>query len=267
MQTKLSRAALVCMALLFALVLKPTFLIQPVRALVATVAWPIERVFSATAFEIRGWFGFFTSIGSLKSENERLTEENRRLMVANVQERDVSKENDELRKEIGLIPRGTYDLAAATVIDRDESGLGNWVTIDQGFVQGIRKTMPVIVGNGVLAGRVGEVYPHSSRVMLLSNPDSLVNGTALGTEAKGIVKGEHGLGMLYDMVLRSDTLTAGDTVVTSGLGGDLPKSLVIGTVQDVRLSDDRLYQQASLASPVRFDALRFVFVIKNTPFL
>jgi len=33
--------------------------------------------------------------------------------------------------------------------------------------------------------------------------------------------------MLFDMVLQADVLKAGDTVVTSGLGGDLPKGLLI----------------------------------------
>lgn len=86
----------------------------------------------------------------------------------------------------------------------------------------------------------------------------------LDTNAEGIVKGEHSLGMIYDMVLQSETLKNGDTVVTSGLGQVIPKGLLVGTLQDVRLTDDKLFQRATIKSPVRFDRLRNVFVILGT---
>jgi rod shape-determining protein MreC len=99
--------------------------------------------------------------------------------------------------------------------------------------------------------------------MLLSNSESLVSGVALETGAQGIVRGEYGLGFLLDMVLQTDTLKVGDSIMTSGLGGDVPAGLMIGTLQDTRLSSDRLFQQGSVVSPVRFDRMHYVFVIQK----
>ena len=123
--------------------------------------------------------------------------------------------------------------------------------------------MAVSVEAGVLVGRVDEVYPLTSRVELLTHSESIVNAVTLDTNAEGIVKGEHGLGVVYDMVLQSDQLKNGDTVVTSGLGQVIPKGLLIGTLQDIRLTDDKLFQRATIQSPVRFDRLRNVFVIRG----
>jgi len=121
----------------------------------------------------------------------------------------------------------------------------------------------VIVENGILIGKVVEVFPVSARIMLLSNGESLVSGVSLESEAKGIVKGEYGLGLTLDMVLQKDTIKVGDTIITSGLGGDIPRGLVIGTLQNVHFSSDKLFQQATIVLPVRLDALRYVFVIQD----
>lgn len=263
-QTKFFRAMIVFALVWMFILLGPQWLIAPVRTSVMTVMLPLQKIFSITAFEFGDTLRFFSSISDLKSENERLEKERLRLFAEQSKFAEVSKENDELRRQLGLLPRDQFSLKPAEVIGRDVSGLGNWLSIDQGSLQGIRKGMPVIIDAGVLIGRVAEVFPSNARVMLLSNPESLISGIALDTDAKGIVKGEYGLGLLFDMVLQADVLKAGDTVVTSGLGGDMPKGLLIGTLQETRFSGDRLFQQASLVTPVRFDRLRYVFVIENT---
>ncbi|MFZ2187888.1 MAG: rod shape-determining protein MreC [Candidatus Moraniibacteriota bacterium] len=263
-QTKLFRALIIFFALWLFISFSPAWLISPVRTTVMTVMFPVQKIFSVLAFELNDAFRFFTSIGELKSENERLEKERIRLLVANARCSDMSKENEELHRAIGLLPRDMFSLRSATVIGRDVSGLGNWISIDQGSFAGVAKGMSVIVDKGVLIGKVIEVFPAASRVMLLSNPESLVSGTALDTGAQGIVKGEYGLGLLFDMVPQADTLKSGDSIVTSGLGGDVPKGLLIGTLQDPHLSSDRLFQQAALVSPVSIDRIRYVFVIQNT---
>jgi rod shape-determining protein MreC len=262
-QTRFFQALIIFLVLWIFVSFGPTWLIAPLRTSVATVTLPFQKIFSVTAFELGDIYRFFSSIGELKSENERLEKERLQLLVENARYADVSKENDELRKEIGLLPRDKFSLKAATVIGRDVSGMGNWISIDQGSLDGITNGMSVIVDKGVLIGRVVEIFPSNARVMLLSNPESLVSGIALDTEATGIVRGEYGLGFLFDMVLQTDTLTVGDSIMTSGLGGDVPRGLLIGTLQDVHLSNDRLFQQASVVSPVRFDRIRYVFVIQN----
>lgn len=262
-QTKLFRALIVFGILSLFVFFAPRFVMEPLRTVAATISWPIEQLFSSFAFEIGDTFHFFTSIGELKGENERLEKEYLRLSAENAKLSDTLKENEELRRELGLLPRDAYVLKAAEVIGRDVSGLGSELSIDQGTLQGIEKGMPVIVEAGALIGRVAEVFPSSARVMLLSNPNSLISGVAVDTDASGIVKGEYGLGLLFDMVLQADTLTSGDTVVTSGLGGDIPKGLLVGTIQEPRFSGDRLFRQASIVSPVKFDKLRYVFIIQS----
>lgn len=242
---------------------QPTFLTRPLKIVGTSILWPVQSFFAPIAFEIQDLKTFLGSIGEYKTLNESLQKEKLRLEVENATLRDMKSENENLRKEIGLLPRGKYDLQSATVIGRDVSVSGNWIHIDQGSNAGIKTGMAVVVEAGVLVGRVDETFPFSARVELLSHTESIVNGVTLDTNAEGIIKGEHGLGVTYDMVLQSDTLKNGDTVVTSGLGQVIPKGLLVGTLQDVRLTDDKLFQRATIQSPVRFDRLRTVFVITH----
>ncbi len=243
---------------------QPRFIFQPLRVVLTVVAWPVQGIFSSVAFEVRDVASFLGSIGSLKRENEQLSAQNIRLLAENAKWQSVSQENDELRKELNLLPREAFQLKAAEVVARDAAGLGSWLTIDQGSLDGVERGMPVIVYDGVLVGRVTEVFPGSARVMLLSHPESLVSGVTVEGESQGIVKGEYGLGIVLDMVLQDAPLHAGDHLVTSGLGGDFPKNLTVGTLQDVHSSVDHLYQRSSVVSPVRFDTIRYVFVITKS---
>lgn len=258
-KTKIFLAIIIFCAVWVFVWLGPGWLVAPLRAGIITSALPFQNIFSTTAFQLRDTFHFFLSIGELKNENERLEKERVRLLADNAKLADVSKENEELRRQLELLPREKFSLKSAEVIGRDV----NWLYINSGSFDGLQKGMPVIVNAGVLIGRVAEAFPYSSKVMLISNQESLINGIAIDTDARGIVKGEYGLGLLFDAVLQSDVLKAGDTVVTSGLGGDMPKGLLIGTLQEPRFGSDRLFQQAPLVSPVKLDRLRYVFVIIN----
>jgi rod shape-determining protein MreC len=82
------------------------------------------------------------------------------------------------------------------------------------------------------------------------------------TGAKGIVHGEYGLGLIMDMVTQSDTLNDGDTIITSGLGSNIPRGLLVGKIKEVRVSADRLFQQAVITSRIKYSKLDVVFIIK-----
>lgn len=258
---KLSVIIAVCLAVFL---WNPPFIAFSVRTAVGAAAFPFQNVLSFIGYNLRQFGSFFVSIGHLKQENERILAENIDLKVKNADCADTVRENDVLRKEIGLLPRDRFEFISAEVIGRDDASSGNAILISKGEVAGVQKGFAIIVGKGVLIGRVVETTPFSARVRLLSDSRSVVNAVAGATEARGVVRGEYGLGLVLDMVLQSDTLRVGDEVITSGLGGDVPRGLLIGTTTSVESSADRLFQRATLASLVRFDEIRFVSVVLNT---
>ena len=85
----------------------------------------------------------------------------------------------------------------------------------------------------------------------------------LQTGAKGIVRGEYGLGLVLDMVSQTDLLNVGDDVVTSGLGSDISKGLLIGKIKELQVSSDKLFQGALISPRVKYANLDTIFIIKN----
>jgi rod shape-determining protein MreC len=161
------------------------------------------------------------------------------------------------------LPRDKFDLEASFVIGQDPQGLGNWLTIGKGSRDGIAIGMPVIVSEGILVGRIDEVGPNYSRVNLITNTTSAINALDLETSAKGLLRGSYSLGIMMDMISQGDVINNGDRVITSGLGGELPRGLLIGNIQEVGVSVDKLFQQAVVVPAVKYRDLDMVFVIRD----
>lgn len=263
-QTKLSKALLAACLLAFLAWWSPAFLGKSIASVTQVFLFPFERIFSYVAFESRETLRFFSSIGELKTRNEELVRENLDLRSEAALLKEVRRENEMLRRDFDLDLRNQYQLVSAEVVALGGVARGQSLIINRGSGAHMEVGMPVIVGKGLLVGRISEVFFGSSRVDLLSSPESMVAVTTPDGSAKGIVRGEHGLGLLFDMVPRTDVFKRGDTIVTSGLGGEFPRGLLVGTLQDPEYTSDKLFQRAPVISPVKYPDIRFVSVIRES---
>lgn len=242
-------------------ILMPDGFLAPFRAVLAPIAAPLQGFVSWIAFETGDAGRFFSSISELKRENDRLVRDNQRLTreAASLAERE---EENRLLREVLALPRSQdQPLLSAEVISRDTRESSFSFTLNRGSLDGVQIGFPIIIGNGQLVGRVASVNLTSSTAHLLSHPESTVAARIAGTSVQGVIRGDHGLGLIFDMVLSGEPLNPGARLVSSGLGDGLPAGLYIGEIGQVRLSVDRLFQQATiLTSSVESD-IRFVSII------
>ncbi|EKE10906.1 MAG: rod shape-determining protein MreC [uncultured bacterium] len=250
----------ICFLLIF---FNPKGIFNPARTVFFEIAYPFQKAFYLISRSISEAAFFISSIGTMREENEKLLRENNALSAEVTSLQEAKKENDILREQLDLLPRDKFDLEPSFVIGQDPQGLGSWITIGKGSSDGIEMGMPVIVSDGILVGKVEEVGWDSSKVNLLTNAASVINASDLETGAKGLIKGTYGLGIIMDMVSQGDVLNEKDTIITSGLGNELPRGLLIGKIQEVRISPDKLFQQAIVVPRIRYQKLDIVFVIKK----
>jgi len=208
----------------------------------------------------------FYDLGTLRQRNQDLQELADRLTVENVRLRDIEIEDANLRSLLNfrqsnpnLVMRGGQ--IVGRVVGRDPNFL-KYLVIDLGSNQGIAAGMPVMSDVG-LVGRIIEVNASSSKVLLITDPNSAVNVIVQGSRVLGVLQGVDGSNPVVNYLTQDAVISPGDIVLTSGLGESLPKGLVIGQILSVRRRDYEMFQQAEVRPTVNFGRLELVLVITD----
>lgn len=228
---------------------------------------PIQKVLSDLGISIRDTIDTVPQLFYLKQENEELKQQVSELLQYKQYIIEYQRENQELRNLLGFRERNfQYDLEAAEVIAREPSNWFNVITIDKGERHGIRKDMAVVTDKG-LVGYIMSTTAETSKVMLITDERSSVSAMIQRTRDNGIVKGTIDpapSGYLKMVYLPYDAnLVKGDEVISSGLGGLIPKGIVIGEVEETNKESYELMQYAIIKPSVDFLKLERVFVIKG----
>lgn len=234
---------------------------------VMTVASPIQKVLATTTSAIRGGLETVPQFFSLKEENEQLKKQVAQLEQYKQKYMEYQRENINLRTMLGLKQRNfQYDLEASEVIGRDPSNWFNVIIIDKGENNGIKKDMAVITDKG-LVGYVISAGRNYAKVLLITDDRSSVSGMIERTRDNGIVKGTIDpapRGFVKMVFLPQEAnLVKGDVVISSGLGGLIPKGITIGEVVEAKKESYDLMQYAIIKPAVDLQKLEQVFVIKN----
>lgn len=250
---------------------------------------PLQQIFSSVGRTVNAVFGNASDVQQLQARVQTLQTEVDNLSTENVRLREFQAEVKEYRDllqfskdnpaytfagadVIGIgnpncnpaIASQSSSVVCANVIGAEPSPYSRYLTINVGRRNGISQGMPVVAGGLALIGRIGQVNDTSSQVALLIDPNSYVNALLVGSRATGIVAGQPDGSMHLINVPQTDDVAAGDLIVTSGLGGKLPRLLTIGQVDKIISSDAQLFREAIVRPAVDFNRVEVVLVITST---
>lgn len=222
--------------------------------------------------------GFFTKVDTglqtlqeAQAEAIKLRDENAQLQTEINLLHDLSKENDRLREMLGFKTDSLFKLLPCRVISRDPSNWWNSVQINRGWYddKSLDKDMPVVSPRGVI-GKTSIVGKNITEVLLLVDENCKIAASIQGSNAQGIVVGDSNYQegrprARMKFIDRAATISVGELVYTSGLGGVFPQGLLIGTVAEVpKLKDTTaagLYQEAIIDPAVDLRQLDEIFII------
>ena len=255
-------AVILILAVILAwLVLDQTGNPNPIRDAVSHVVSPVQfalqRLVSPLSRLVKG----VGHLVNLQSENEALRKEIVELRNQVVLLREAQIENETLRRQLNFksaVPN--YRLLSAEVIGHDPSNLLQYLLIDRGARDGIETGMPVLAAEG-LAGRISETSADCAKVMLITDPSSSVSALIQRTRATGMVQGYPGHELIMRYIPQGDAVALGDIVLTSGMGGNFPKRLMLGQVAGVVQKDVEMFQEARLVPAVSLRDLETVMVL------
>ena len=208
---------------------------------------------------------FFEDISKLKEENAKLQEKNNKLEESLREFETIKSQNESLKQYLQLAEKyKDYRTIPADVINRDISNYSKTIVINAGENQGIKEGMTVIAAEG-LVGHIIDVTDTSSKVQTIidssSNTSAIFSTSRESIVCKGLLKENKNLKAVY--IPTEATVTEGDRVETSGLGGIYKKGIHIGivskTVNTKNLSD----RYSIIKTAVDFEKLETVLVITN----
>ena len=198
-------------------ILQSQKVVEPLHSFTLTVLKPALIAGDAAAGTVTGTRDFFVRIWKAFQSQEAYE---RRINELENQVRgleEAGKENERLMKIFDFRKTLPGKTVTARIIGWDLSPWRKTVILDKGSKQGIRKDMAVVVPEG-LAGHVFETGPETSRVILLTDPDSRISSVADQSRAQGVVTGE-GTSRLKMAYLELESHVAvEETVLTSGSG-------------------------------------------------
>lgn len=228
---------------------------------------PIQSAVDDVGRNVSSIVGAITEIDDLRTSNEDLRRENERLQIESRQAEELRRQNELLTGLLQLRNGFEYRTAAAAVIARESSEFRRVVTLDRGTDDEVELGDVVVAAGGAVAGRVIEVGPTYSRVLLISDPGSTVIGQLATSAATGELIGQLGGSLLMSKIDSTISVVLGEEVVTAGIelaGGirsPFPKGLVIGLVVDVVRDPNEVVQTAFVAPAIDLDHLEFLLVI------
>lgn len=223
---------------------------------------PVQRIFKESSDKIKNFSQFLQTIKDIDQENEILKKENKKLTAEIVDLKELAWENKLLRNQLDLSPREDIELISTFVIGKGSQELGQYFIINKGKRDGIKKNQAVIASSGILVGKVVETLSDTSKILLITDTNSSISAIIQETRASGIVKGEHGLGLIMEMIPRDEEINFGETVITSGLEGFFPKGLLIGKIKETISSSSSIFQKAIIEPAVNVGELEMIFIVK-----
>lgn len=198
---------------------------------------------------------------SIKRENEMLKMELEGLRLIEDRNRELERENLRLMELLNMKSAYPEFVAAARVIS---SGIRQWpkvIVINKGGSGGVRKDM-VVRSAGGLVGKVTEVFPDYSNVILLTDVNFSASVRLEDSRTEGVLSGTgNGLCQLKYIPL-DEEVNEKELVVTSGLDRIFPAGIPVGYVKSVR-KKDALFQDVEVEPFVSPNRLEEVMVFKR----
>lgn len=237
---------------------------QPVRATVATVLYPVQWLAQRPVDAATQASQYFQNLQMAQASEQ----ETRKKLVAQSlragQVEQLSLENDRLRKLLALKEQIKTEGQAAQVLYDAADSYTRKVVINKGLAQGIAAGSPVIDESGVL-GQVTRVYPLVSEVTLLVDKEQAIPVLNVRTGARSVAYGD---ATLHSSLLElrfmggNADVQAGDLLTTSGVDGLYPPGLPVARVDKVERRADSAFARITCVPQAQMDAARHVMVLK-----
>lgn len=209
-----------------------TVIIEKTSSVATDVVSPLIDVLVIPARAIASVYDYLRELRQVYSENKRLRDENRELVMASNHARALEIENKLLSNLLNYTPPPEATYATARVIAEEGNAFSHSLIAYTGDSNMVRKGQVVLSDSGVVGRieRVGQMY---SKIILITDINSKIPVIVERTRVRGILSGDNtSVPKLIFLPLEAE-LSIGDRIVTSGVAGVFPPGLPVGQISSV----------------------------------
>lgn len=198
-------------------------------------------------------------IGETSVKNNIVLEEKNKALII---------ENIELRETVNFLSKNNYlhgkkdQFITTNIIGRDPVDPSIFI-INSGLSNGIKKGMPVIVGNGILVGVIIDSHDDFSHFVPITD-NRIELSVSINNEDKisGFITGSYNLSVKMSLIPIDKVIMVGDIVVTSGMDEFIAPGLVIGSVSSVARNDNDIFASAEVLTSSSLGNVSIVTILK-----
>ncbi len=196
------------------------------------------------------------------SHNDNLIQENIELR-AFIAEHNLKDELIEFKQKY---EQANINGIIAQIVFKQISSNGHFFIIDVGSNKGAYIDMAVVYRD-MLVGRISEVYPGWSKVLLITDRDCKVACMVARTQVKGIHEGYCEVDKTsLNFVGHLSDVKPDDFIISSGEGLIFPQGFGVAKVETVQNSEfmNGIYYQISAKPIIELDKLNYCYVIQKS---
>ena len=227
-------ALILVQVLLLAFQIKRENNVRLVRYWTVQTLTPVERAGTWSFSRIGGLWSGYIGLRNARTENARLQKELDDLRMRNRELESQAAEGQRLASLLNF--RNAHpeaSMLAAEVIGASADPTSHTLFINRGERDHVRRNLAVITPEGIV-GKIVEVFPTSSQILLINDKESGVGALFAGTRTHGVVKGSGDPNPRMDYIVNGEKVQVGDKILTSGEDHIFPKDLPIGKVESAK---------------------------------
>jgi len=245
--------------LLLAFQIKREHDVRLIRYWAVAVVTPFERFGTWSLAKMDGVWSGYVGLRGAKAENTRLRSQIAELQLRN---RELESQAGEAQRLSVLLnfrdAHPEAPMLAAQVIGASADVTSHTLVLNRGERDHVRRNMAVITPQGIV-GKIVDVFPSTSQVLLISDRDSGVGALLADTRTHGVVKGNGDPVPRLDYVVNDEKVHVGETILTSGEDRIFPKGLLVGTVSGA--TEGNPFQVIRVQPSTRLDQLEDVLIL------
>ncbi len=208
------------------LIRKAAFLLLAVSA-----AFWVRQTQGSLLFEIYHWI----SLPFQPSAAQQEILVNSRTEELEIKLQELEKQNSSLKQLLNYTKTKEPKGIVAPVVGRSPDYWWKQITIGRGSKDSIQEGY-IVMGTGGVVGRIISVTPHTSKVLLVSDPTSKVGVAIIRSRQMGFMRGKADNMAVMEFFDDVPDVKVGDSISTSAYSQLFPVGWPVGKVESIHLS-------------------------------